>query len=152
MLESYSLNVRTKGGLCKFGLAEVFARPVSHDMVHLEGPTPRDPNYEHPEFKKQLSSELAAECAADRAQILIEEIEEDEKDEAAAMSAECSRLSQEKSETVGKALSAMGRSEWIIDSGSTLDILAPSDIPSSDRSKVYKLASPVYMNTADGQV
>ena len=46
----------------------------------------------------------------------------------------------------------MGRREWIVDSGSSFDILSPHDLSKSEEKKVYNLVDPMCMNTADGQI
>ena len=46
----------------------------------------------------------------------------------------------------------MGRREWIVDSGSSFDILSPYDLSKTDEKSVYSLSDPVGMNAADGQV
>ena len=46
----------------------------------------------------------------------------------------------------------MGRREWIVDSGSSFDIISPYDLSHADEKNVYSLSDPVGMNAADGQV
>ena len=99
-----------------------------------------------------MSSSLAAERAVDRTQDLVEEIMDDEKDEAAAMAENARSLSCSSPETANKAPQVFGRNEWIVDSGSSFDILPPSDIAHEDRGKIYTLDDLVAMNAADGQV
>ena len=63
-----------------FGTVRIYARELIHDEkidCQLE-PVIRNPDYKHPAKLRDLPTKLAAECAVDRAQDLIEQIKEDE--------------------------------------------------------------------------
>ena len=115
-------------------------------------PVIRDPNYTHPAKLRNLPTKLAAECAADRAKDLIEQIKEEELEENGHFAKETARLSREESETHPRALSLHGSGEWALDSGSSFDILSKHDMGKGDQRRTYSLADPVCMHTADGEV
>ncbi len=63
-----------------FGTVRIYARELIDDEkidFELE-PVVRDPEYKHPAKLRDLPTKLAAECAVDRAQDLIEQIRDDE--------------------------------------------------------------------------
>ena len=70
-----------------------------------------------------------------------EEIAEEDRDEGIALSAECSRLAREKSETAGKWL-PIGRLEWIVDSGSSFDIMSPHDLSKGEAKEGVLIVQP----------
>ena len=94
-----------------------------------------------------MDPELAAQCAIDRAEELIEDIADNQSEEGDRPAPP----SRGKPGTKGKVL-PLGRREWIVDSGSSFDILSPYDLSKTDEKNVYSLSDAVGMNTADGQV
>ena len=89
-------------------------------MIRLEKEE-RDLNYRH--AKKQMDPALAAQCAIDRAEDLVEDIADDQWDEGDRLAPP----SRDESESTGKAL-PMGRREWIVDSGSSFDTFSPYNL------------------------
>ena len=137
-----------------FGTVRIYARELIDDeSINCElEPVIRNPDYKHPAKLRDLPTKLAAECAVDRAQDLIDQIQEDELEENGHFAKETARLSREESETQPRALSVNGSGEWALDSGSSFYILSKHDMEKSDKRKAYTLADPVCMHTADGEV
>ena len=115
-----------------FGTVGIYARELMDDeKINYElEPVIRDPNYKHPAKLRNLATKLAAECAADRAQDLIEQIKEEELEENGHFVKETAGLAREESETYPRALSVHGSGEWALDSGSSFDILSKHDMGS----------------------
>ncbi len=52
--------------------------------------------------------------------------------------------------TSNTALPAKG-GEWIVDPGSSFDIISPSEVTASEGERIYALDNPVPLNTAQGE-
>ena len=52
--------------------------------------------------------------------------------------------------TSNTALLARG-GEWIVDSGSSFDIISPAEMTAAERKRIYALDNPVPLNTAQGE-
>ena len=113
----------------KFGKTEFYDRPVTVEMIHFAGAEQRDPNYQH--NPRKMDPEISAQCAIDRAVDLIEEIADDERDD----DARNEPPPRDMPKASGKVL-PIGRREWIIDSGSSFDIMFPYDLSKTEKKKV----------------
>ena len=80
LIKSFNLRATTPGKHVAFGTVRIYARELAEDETIDDEfvPVIRDPNYKHPDRLRNMSSRLAAECAVDRAEDLIEQIRDDE--------------------------------------------------------------------------
>ncbi len=64
----------TKTTSYRFGKVEIFARPLQGDdeLTYSVRTSMRKPDYKHPDRLRRLNTEIAAECATDRTNLLIE--------------------------------------------------------------------------------
>ena len=68
------LGTKTLTGGYKFGKVEIFARPLQGNdgMKVSAGPVVCNKEHKHPDRLRRLTSDIAAECAVDRADLLID--------------------------------------------------------------------------------
>ena len=111
LLKSFKLSTTTPRGRVAFGTVRIYARELIDDeSINCElEPVIRNPDYKHPAKLRDLPTKLAAECAVDRAQDLIEQIKEDELEENGHFAKETARLSREDRDA---ATSPVGERQW----------------------------------------
>ncbi len=107
------------------------------------GVAKRSPRYQHTDRIRELTSEVAEYAAIDRAD-LIEQILEDQNNMYDVI-----KSSGKTEPVVGTSLPAKG-GEWIIDSGSSFDIVSERDLSEQEKERIYKLDVPQTMYTAQG--
>ncbi len=107
MVKSFKLRVPTPRKHLAFGTVKVYARELAEGEtldVKVE-PIVRDPDYKHPGKLWGMSTKLAAQCAVDRAEDLIEQIKVDELEESGHFAKETAGISRGEPETQSAALS-----------------------------------------------
>ncbi len=74
------LELGTPTGGYKFSEVEIFARSSQgkDDLKVSVGPVERSKGYKHLDRLRRLTCDIAAECAVDRTDLLIEEVKDDE--------------------------------------------------------------------------
>ncbi len=125
LVASFMLNIPTPLKYLAFGVVQICPRELAEDEtpgLDIESII-RDANYRHPKKLGEISTELAAQCAVDRVEDIIEQIREDELEESGHFAKEPARISRGEAETHSTALSVKGSGEWALDSGSCFNIL-----------------------------
>ncbi len=111
LLKTFPHKAKSLVGHLAFGLVQIHTRGLvagESIEVHL-APIVRDSERKHPRKLAELQSDLAAQCAVDRAEDLIEQIAEDELEESGCHAKETARISRGEPETKSTALSVKGK-------------------------------------------
>ncbi len=157
--DSYTVNLGVTGGRSRnivFGEVCTIERPIGREghLYRKVGPVIRNPGYRHDEKIRRLNKQVAVEAAVDRAQDLIEEIEEEEFEEQGTFTRRAQEWADKKGEKENdkpfSALPVKG-GEWIVDSGSSFDIISPKDMTKRECKEVYALDDSVPLYTAQGE-
>ncbi len=97
--------------------------------------------HKHPDRLRRLNTDIAAECT----NVVIEEIADEEFD-----TTEIPPQPTVNAASSSAGLPARG-GEWFIDSGSSFDIISPSDMTAVERKRIDALDGPVPVYTAQGE-